>query len=98
MDESTDPRNLALLREGEFFDGTTLSTCPVCHWGILIIREKRKPLTDVTGWAHLGRRLVWFRGRSTFTSFCRNAHCTNTAARLVVDQRPDTPSLRAYFT
>ena len=98
MSQDNEPQNLALLREGEYFDGETISACPVCHRSALIVRVAGEALTSpATGWVHLGRRLGWDAG-GRFSTFCRDAHRASTEASLVVDQRPDTPALRAYFT
>lgn len=96
MSQDNDPQNLALLREGECFDGETISTCPVCHRGILIVvRVAGKPMhSPATGWVHLGRRLEWDAG-GRFGTFCRDAH---QATKEVANLYPDTPALRAYFT
>lgn len=58
MSQDNDPQNLALLREGEYFDGETISACPVCHRGILIVQVAGETmLSPATGWVHLGRRV-----------------------------------------
>lgn len=98
MDESTDPQNLALLREGECFDGETISACPVCHRGILVVRLARGTiLSPATGWVHLGQRLEWDAG-GRFSTFCRDAHQLIRSSKEVANLSPDTPALRAYFS
>ena len=98
MDESTEPRNLALLREGEVFDGETISACPVCHRGILIVRvEWQTMFSPATGWVHLGQRLEWDAGLR-FSTFCRDAHQLIRSPKEAASLNSDTPALRAYFT
>jgi len=99
MSQDNEPRNLALLREGEVFDGETISACPVCHRGILIVRVAwQTMLSPATGWVHLGRRLEWDAG-DRFSTFCRDAHHQLIrSSQEVANLYPDTPALRAYFT
>jgi len=94
MSQDNDPQNLALLREGEYFDGETISACPVCHRGILIVVAGETKLSPATGWVHLGRRLEWDAG-GRFSTFCRDAH---QLSKEVANLAPDTPALRAYFS
>lgn len=98
MSQDNDPQNLALLREGEYFDGETISACPVCHMGILIVQVAGVTmLSPATGWVHLGRRLEWDEG-SRFSAFCRDAHQLIRSSKEVANLSPDTPALRAYFS